>query len=88
MKTHIGGLLDQQRSKYIKLGKRDDEDDITESGGDGFGHFENNTCLESNESGYGSEDYTNDDTDDEDQLDDDSEVRDDGVLVEPIEGLA
>lgn len=83
MESHIRGLLDQEeRSKDIefKFGKGD-EDDNTESGGDGFGHFEDNTCMESIESGYGSEDYTDDDTDDEDQLDYDCKLSDHWVSV-------
>lgn len=55
--------------------------------GTAFGDSENNTFFESEESGYGSEDYTEDetndkdDTEDEDQVDDDSEVIDDWVSV-------
>jgi len=96
--SHIEELLKQEdygNDMKIELGKRDDRDTDTESGndssedgdGDGFRHLEDNTFLESDESGYGSEDYTDDETDDEedsddeDQVDDDTEVIDDWVSV-------
>ncbi len=89
--SHIEELLKQE----------DDEDTNTESGndtseeggGDDFRHLEDNTFLESDESGFGSEDYTDDGTDDEedsddedhsddeDQEDDDCEVINDWVSV-------
>jgi len=96
--SHIEKMLNQEeygKDMKIELGKRDDEDTDTESrndssekgGGDGFRYFEDNTFLESDESGCGSEDYTDDETDDEedsddeDPVDDDSEVIDDWVSV-------
>ena len=96
--SHIEEMLKQEengKDMKIELGKRDDEDTDTESGndsseeggGDGFRYFEDNTFLESDESGCGSEDYTDDETDDEedsddeDPVDDDSEVIDDWVSV-------
>jgi len=96
--SHIEEQLKQEeygKDTKIVLGKRDDEDTDTDSGndssedggGDGFRHLGDNTFLESDESGYGSEDYTDDeiddeeDSDDEDQVDDDSEVIDDWVSV-------
>lgn len=50
-------------------------------GGDGFRYFEDNTFLESDESGCGSKDYTDGETNNEDQVDDESKVIDDWVLV-------
>jgi len=95
--SHIEELLKQEeygKAMKIELGKRDDEDTDTESGndsseggGDGFRHLEDNTFLESDESGFGSEDYTDDenddkeDSDDEDQEDDDCEVINNWVSV-------
>ena len=96
--SHIVGLLKQEEyGKDVKIehGKRDDEETDTESendssedgGGDGLRHLDDNTFLESDESGYGSEDYIDDETDDEensddeDQVDDDYEVIEDRVLV-------
>ena len=98
VQSHIVKMLKQEgygKDIKIKFGKRDDEDTDTESGndsskeggGNGFRHFEDNTFLESDESGCGSEDYTDDETDneedsdDEDPVDDDSEVIDDWVSV-------
>ena len=88
--SHIEELLNQEehgKDTNIELGKRDEDND-TESGdnsseegcGGGFRHFEDKTFLESDGSGYGSEDYTDDETedsDDVDQEDDDCEVIDD-----------
>jgi hypothetical protein len=96
--SHIEELLKQEeygKAMKIELGKLDDEDADTESGndtseeggGDDFRHLEDNTFLESDESGFGSEDYTDDeaddeeDSDDEDQEDDDCEVINDWVSV-------
>ena len=62
-------------------------DSSEDGGGDGFRRLGDNTFLESDESGYGSEDYTDDETDDEedsddeDQVDNNSEVIDDWVSV-------
>lgn len=98
VESHIRGLLKQvelSKDRNIGFGKGDDEDTDTESGndssedggGDGFRHFEDNAFLESEESGDGSEDYTDDesddeeDSDDEDQVDDDCEVIDDWLSV-------
>ena len=98
VQSHIVKMLKQgEYGKDIKIefGKRDDKDTNTESrndsskegGGNGFCHFEDNTFLESDESGCGSEDYTDDETDneadndDEDPVDNDSEVIDDWVSV-------
>lgn len=97
VESHIEELLKQEESgKDVKIepGKRDEDTDTEsgndsseEGGGDGFPYFEDNTFLESDESGCGSEDYTDDRTDDEedsdneDQVDDDCEVVDDWVSV-------
>jgi hypothetical protein len=93
--SHAEGLLEQEKYRKdieIELIKRDDEDTDTQSendsskdgNGDGFRRLEDNTFLESDESGYGSEDYIDDETnnredsddeeDSEDQVDDDSKV--------------
>jgi len=80
VESHIEELLKQEESgkdMKIELGKRDEDTD-TESGndssedggGDGFRDFEDNTFLESEECGYGSEDYTEDETDDEEDSED------------------
>ena len=48
MESHIGGLLKQaERGKDINIefGKRDDKDTHTQSGGDAFRHFEDNTFF-------------------------------------------
>jgi hypothetical protein len=98
VESHIEELLKQEgcsKDINIEFGKRDDEDTETESGndssedsgGDGFRHLEDNAFLESDGTEYGSEDYTDDETDDEegsddeDQVDDDCEVIDDWVSV-------
>ena len=65
MHSHFEELLKQEEYRKdinIELGERDDKDTGTESGnnssedggGDGFRHLEDNTFLESDESGYGS----------------------------------
>ena len=102
--SHIEELLKQEeygKAMKIELGKLNDEDTDTESGNDtseeggggDFRHLKDNTFLESDESGLGSEDYTDDETDDEedsddedhsddeDQEDDDCEVFNDWVSV-------
>ena len=79
VESHIGGLLKQnERSKDINIefGKRDDEDTDTDSGEDAFRQFEDNKFLESDESGYGSENYTDDETDDDEDSDDENQVDD------------
>jgi hypothetical protein len=97
VESHIEELLKQEeygKDMKIGLGKQDEHTDTEsgndsseEGGGDGFRNFEDDTFLESDESGYGSEDYTDDETDDEEdsddevQVDDDSEVIDDWVSV-------
>ena len=97
VESHIAKLLKQGeygKDMEIELGKQDEDTDTEsgndsseEGGGDGFRYFENNTFLESDESGCGSEDYTDgetddeEDSDDEDQDDDDCEVNDDWVSV-------
>ena len=101
--SHIEELLKQKeygKTMKIKLGKLNHEDtdtesgnDCSEGGGDDFRHLEDNTFLESDESGFGSEDYTDGETDNEedsddedhsdneDQEDDDCEVINDCVSV-------
>jgi len=105
VESHIEELLKREEFRKdikIELGKRDEDTDTdTESrndssedgSGDGFRYFENNTFLESDESGCGSKDYTDGETDneedsddegdsdDEDQVDDKSEVINDWVSV-------
>ena len=79
VESYIEGLLKQaERGKDINIEfrKQDNEDINTESEGDAFQHFEDNTFLESNESEYGSEDYTDDETDDEEDSDDEDQVYD------------
>ena len=82
--SHIEEQLKQEeyrKDMEIELGKLDNEDTDTESGndssedgdGDSFRHSEDNTFLESDESGYGSEDYTDDETDDEEDSDDEDQ---------------
>ncbi len=81
MHSHIKELLKQEeygKAMKIELGKLDDEDADTESGndtseeggGDDFRHLEDNTFLESDESGFRSEDYTDDETDNKEDSDD------------------
>jgi len=102
--SHIEELLKQEeyeKAMKIELSKLDNEDIDTKSGNDtsekgganDFRHLEDNTFLESDESGFGSEDYIDDEiddeedsddedhSDDEDQEDDDCEVINDWVSV-------
>jgi len=91
--SHIEGLLKQEeyrKDMKIELDKRDDKNTDTESGNDsseddgedGFRHLEDNTFLESDESDYGSEDYTDDETDDEEDSDDEDQVNDDSEVID------
>ena len=82
--------INLSKDRNIEFGKGDDGDIDAESGndnkedsGDGFRHFEDNTFLESEESVYGSEEYTDDGTGDEEDSDedDDCEVIDDWLSV-------
>ncbi len=93
MHSHIKELLKQEdygKDMKIELSKRDDRDTDTESrndsskdgDGDGFRHLEDNTFLESDESGYGSEDYTDDETNDEEDSDDEDQVDDDTEVID------
>ena len=90
--SHAEELLEEEKYRKdikIELGKRDDEDTDTESendsskdgDGDGFLHLEDNTFLEIDESGYGSEDYIDDETDDGEDSDDEDQVDDDWASV-------
>ena len=87
--SHVEELKrkEQKRNMSIERGDEgtdtDSESDSTvDTGGDGFRDFEDETPLESDESGYGSEDYTDngteddEDSDDKDQEDDESDVID------------
>ena len=87
MHSYVEELLKQEKyRKDIKIELGDDENGDTESENDSSedGDGEDNTLLESDESGYGSEDYIDDETDDktkdEEDSDDEDEV-DDGCEV-------
>ena len=97
-KTIVHSHIEEQKQEQYRkdmtfeLSKRGDEDTDTENGNDssedggGFRHFDDNAFLESDESGYGSEDYTDDETetegsDDVDQEDDDCEAIDELASV-------
>ncbi len=78
--SHIEELLKQEeyeKAMKIELDKLDNEDTNIESGNDSseesgeddFRHLEDNTFLESDESGFGSENYIDDETNDEDNDD-------------------
>jgi len=69
--SHIEKLLKQEEyRKIIELGKLDNKDIDIESGnntsekdgGDNFRHLKNNTFLESDKSGFESENYTDNET--------------------------
>ncbi len=87
VESHITRLLKQEeygKDMEIEFGKQDEDTDTEsgndsseEGGGDGFRHFEDDTFLESDESGCGSEDYTDDETDDEKDSDDEDQEDDD-----------
>ncbi len=98
VQSHIEELLKQEECRKdinIEFSKRDDEDTDTESGNDssedggadGFRHFEDNTFLESEGSGYGSEDYTDDESDDEEDSDDKDQEDDDCEVIDDWESV-
>ncbi len=79
--SHIKKLLKQEKYEKdmkIELDKRDDKniniknknDSNKNDGENDFRHLENNTFLESDESKYGSENYIDDETNDEEDSDD------------------
>lgn len=83
MHSHIKDPLKQEEDRKdmrIELGKRDDAgteswNDSSEDG-DNYRHLEDHTILESVESSWGSEDYIDDETDDEENGDDEEDSDD------------
>ena len=88
VRSYVKGLLEQEeyrKDTKIESKKRDSEESDTESendsnkdgGGDGFQHLEDDDLSESDESGCGSEDYIDDETDDEEDSDDEGQLDED-----------
>lgn len=80
MHSHIKELLKQEeygKAIKIEVGKLDNKDTETESrndtskegGRDDFRYLEDNTFLESDKSGFGSEDYIDNETDNKEDSD-------------------
>lgn len=79
-------LKQEEYGKDMKI-ELSGNDSSEEGGGDGFRYFEDNTFLESDESGCGSEDYTYDETDDEEDSDDEDPVDDDSEVIDDWVGI-
>jgi len=91
VESHIAKLLKQEeygKDMKIGFGKQDKDTDTKsrndsnkEDSRDGFQHFEDDTFLESDESGCGSEDYTDDETDNKEDSDDKDQEDDDYKVI-------
>lgn len=90
VQSHVEEQLEQEECREDEHSKRDEKDSDTESRNDsnedsarnGFHHFEDNIFVESDKSGFGSEDYADEENDDEEDSDDENQDGDDYEVVD------